>query len=294
MEEMQTTEQYVQANTDTDTSEVIIVDNTTNYPVEKPNPLDVLIKTFGDLLLQNDDFNYNIVRSSAERVTDEFDIDDHLDMDDLAEKVTYSISISDLAESVGEEMDMSDLAEHVIDRMDYSDLASDLTDHIDFSYEIDRHLDIADKAFDLLSDYNPENTCSLGDQFTQAIARALQYMMENEDNENYEVIKFLMNRNAIVMERVVDSDKNVVEENIVAAEGEVFRNDDANLTDAGNFVPSEIPATNVQEHAIEAMKRVVHEVLASYVPNYNDDPYMKIRLEAKAFDTFSDYMHGKW
>jgi len=294
MEEMQTTEQYVQANTDTDTSEVIIVDNTTNYPVEKPNPLDVLIKTFGDLLLENDDFNYNIVRSSAERVTDTFDIDDHLDMDDLAEKVTYSMSISDLAESVVEEMDMGNLADNVLESIDYSDLASDLTDHIDFAYEVDRHVDVADKAYDLLSDYNPSNTCSLGDQFTQAIARALGYMMENEDNENYEVIKFLMNRNAIVMERVVDSDKNVVEENIVAAEGEVFRNDDANLTDAENFVPSEIPATNVQEHAIEAMKRVVHEVLASYVPTYADDPYMKIRLEAKAFDTFTDYMNGKW
>ena len=294
MEEMQTAEQYVQANTDTNTSEVIIVDNTANYPVEKPNPLDVLMKTFGELLLENQDFNYNIVRSAAERVHDDFDIDHYLDVKELAEKVSESMSMSDLAESVIDEIDISDLTDDVLQRMDYSDLASDLTDHIDFSYEIDRHLDIADKAYDLLSDYNPENTCSLGDQFTQAIARALQHMMDNEDNENYEVIKFLMNRNAIVMERVVDSDRNVVEENIVAAEGEVFRNDDTNLTDAENFVPSEIPATNVQEHAIEALKRVVHEVLASYVPTYNDDPYMKIRLEAKAFDTFTDYMNGKW
>ena len=246
------------------------------------------INSLSDLLLEHDDFNYNIVRSAAERVNDDFDIDNHLDLDEITHHVQHNLDRYDLASDLEDYLDYDDIATKAIREMDMSEVASEVRDYFSVEEEING------QAEKLLNDYDPSNSCTIGLEFTKAIARALQHMTENSDNEDYEVIQFLMNRNAIVMERVVDSDRNVVEENILAAEGEVFRNDDSNLTNPETFVPSQIPATNVQEHAIEALKRVVHEVFASYIPTYANDPFMKVRLEAKAFDTFTDYMNGKW
>lgn len=289
MEEMQTAEQYVQANTEITITEI---DPNTGEPIMTEKPEEKAFTKFvsglTDLLLEHDDFNYNIVRSAAERVTDDFDIEDHLDIDEVRIKVQENLDMYDLASDLEDYFDYDDIATKTIREMDMSEVASEVRDYFSVEEEIDGY---ADK---LLNDYDPTNGCGLGAAFTNAVAKAVTHMFENSEDENFEVMQFLMNRNAIVMERLVDSDRNVVEENILAAEGETFRNDDNNLTDAENFVPSEIPATNVQEHAIEALKRVVHEVFSSYIPSYANDPFMKVRLEAKAFDTFTDYMNGKW
>ncbi len=289
MEEMQTTEQYVQANTEITITEI---DPNTGDPIMTEKPEEKAFTKFlnglSDLLLEHDDFNYNIVRSAAELVTDDFDIEDHFDIDEVRIKVQENLDMYDLASDLGDYLDYDDIATKAIREMDMSEVASEVRDYFSVEEEIDSY---ADK---LLNDYDPTNGCGLGAAFTNAVAKAVSHMFENSEDENFEVMQFLMNRNAIVMERVVDSDRNVVEENIIAAEGQTFRNDDNNLTNPETFVPSEIPATNVQEHAIEALKRVVHEVFASYIPTYNDDPFMKVRLEAKAFDTFTDYMNGKW
>lgn len=251
----------------------------TEQPEEKA--FSKFLNGLSDLLLEHNDFNYNIVRSAAERVTEDFDIDNHLDLDEITNYVQNNLDRYDLASDLEDYLDYDDIANKAIREMDMSEVAGEVRDYFSVEEEINS------QAEKLLNDYDPSNGCTIGLEFTKAIARALQHMTENSENEDYEVIQFLMNRNAIVVERTVDSDRNVVEETVV-------ENNDANLTNPETFVPSEIPATNVQEHAIEALKRVVHEVFASYIPTYANDPYMKIRLETKAFDTFTDYMNGKW
>lgn len=274
MEEMQNINEWVEANTNTTSSEVVM--ESTENTTASINPFDVFMSSLSDLLLNNDDFTYQMIRQSSDYVNDNLDYDDigenvlgTMDMKEFASEVSEYIDMTELAKNVSYNIDLSDLAYDVKQYMDMDDLASSVQEHLDIAETI------SDEAYSLLGNYSPGNGCSLGDAFTDAIKNAIEYLIRNNDD----VINKIRNTSTGVSAGPVEiSDEQ----------------SDNTLTDSENAITPAIAPVTVQDHAIEALKRVVHEVLASYVPNYSSDPFMKIRIEAKSFDVFTDYMNGKW
>jgi len=262
-----------------ETGEPIVSDNTGNQTFTS------FINNLSDLLLDHDDFNYNIVRSAAERVEDDFDIDKHLDTDELTISVQQNLDMYDLANSLEDYLDYDEMANKVIREMDFSEVASETRAYLDIEDDID------DRANYLLNDYNPESTCSTGDAFTKAIAKALGYMMENSEEEEFEVMQFLMNRNAIVVEKTVDSDRNVVTE-AVLENNQQESSYEAALVQTGTdengvAIISEMKVPN-DDFIYNLMKRIVNDLLSEYVSSFDTDPFMRIRMEAKAFDIYHE------
>jgi len=262
-----------------ETGEPIVSDNTGNQTFTS------FINNLSDLLLDHDDFNYNIVRSAAERVEDDFDIDKHLDTDELTISVQQNLDMYDLANSLEDYLDYDEMANKVIREMDFSEVASETRAYLDIEDDID------DRANYLLNDYNPESTCSTGDAFTKAIAKALGYMMENSEEEEFEVMQFLMNRNAIVVEKTVDSDRNVVTEAVLENNQQESSYEAAlvrtGTDENGVAVISEMKVPN-DDFIYNLMKRIVNDLLSEYVSSFDTDPFMRIRMEAKAFDIYHE------
>lgn len=275
-----------------ETGEPIMSENTENTTFTS------FVNSLSDLLLNHDDFNYNIVRSAAERVDDDFDIDKHIDLDEVRINVQENLDMYDLANSLEDYLDYDEMANKVIRELDFSEVASETKAYLDIEDDID------DRANYLLNSYDPESTCSTGNAFTQAIAKALQYMMYNSEQEEFEVMQFLMNRNAIVVERTVDSDRNVVAETVVennqqeddyeVADLHVDDNDgyEAALVQTGTdengvAVMSEMKVPN-DDFIYNLMKRIVNDLLSEYVSSFDTDPFMRIRMEAKAFDIYHE------
>ena len=262
-----------------ETGEPIVSDNTGNQTFTS------FINNLSDLLLDHDDFNYNIVRSAAERVEDDFDIDKHLDTDELTISVQQNLNMYDLANSLEDYLDYDEMANKVIREMDFSEVASETRAYLDIEDDID------DRANYLLNDYNPESTCSTGDAFTKAIAKALGYMMENSEEEEFEVMQFLMNRNAIVVEKTVDSDRNVVTEAVLENNQQESSYEAAlvrtGTDENGVAVISEMKVPN-DDFIYNLMKRIVNDLLSEYVSSFDTDPFMRIRMEAKAFDIYHE------
>lgn len=109
---------------------------------------------------------------------------DNFDYDILSSKVKDEIDMSSLASDIMDEMDTDDLAEKLIDNLNMRDLAKALSDNITISDYIDteqiavdaaEQLDIEDKIKDLLENYNPLNSCDLGNSATTAIINAIRY-----------------------------------------------------------------------------------------------------------------------
>lgn len=262
-----------------ETGEPIVSDNTGNQTFTS------FINNLSDLLLNHDDFNYNIVRSAAERVEDDFDIDKHLDTDELTISIQQNLDMYDLANSLQDYLDYSEMADKVIRELDFSEVASEAREYLNIEDDID------DRAHYLLNQYDPESTCSTGEAFTKAIAKALQYMMENSEEEEFEVMQFLMNRNAIVVEKTVDSDRNVVTETVLENNQQESSYEAAlvqtGTDENGVAVMSEMKVPN-DDFIYTLMKRIVNDLLSEYVSSFNTDPFMRIRMEAKAFDIYHE------
>lgn len=275
MEEMQNTNEWVQANTNTTGSEVVM--NTASNVSNDESPLGKLMGALGDLLLNNDDFTYQMMRQSCDYVNE------NIDLSEVDASSLVSTLHEEIKDSVLDELDYSRIVDSVHDDIDYREIArmvsDDYIDIYDIADRASEHIDGSNIAYELLREYSPTAICSTGQIFTATIKCAVEHLI-NTDSDFANIVRG-NNQNTSVTA--------VEEINEIIDNGS-----DSELTDVENLIPSGIPAVTVQDHAIEALKRVVHEVLASYVPNYSSDPFMKIRVEAKSFDTFTDYMNGKW
>lgn len=109
---------------------------------------------------------------------------DNFDYDTLSSKVKDEIDMSSLASDVVDEIDTDDLADKVIENMDMKNLARALSDSISISDYIDteqivvdaaEQLDIDNKVHTLLEQYNPVNSCDLGNSATKAMINAIRY-----------------------------------------------------------------------------------------------------------------------
>jgi len=252
------------------------------------------MNSLSDLLLNHDDFEYNIVRCASERMSDAFDISEHLDTDFISKQVIENIDLSDLASELEEHIDYDNLASKTVYEIDYGDLAAEVDSYIDYrsvAERIEESINFFSVAEGLLSDYDPDNSCTTGNAFTRAIARALEYMMENSEEEEFEVMQSLMNRNAIVVERTVDSDRNVVTETVLENNQQESSYEAAlvqtGTDENGVAVMSEMKVPN-DDFIYTLMKRIVNDLLSEYVSSFDTDPFMRIRMEAKAFDIYHE------
>ncbi len=109
---------------------------------------------------------------------------DNFNYDTLSSKVRDEIDMSSLASDVVDEIDTDDLADKVIENMNMKDLARALSDSITIGDYIDTEqiavdaadqLDIDNKVHSLLEQYNPANSCDLGNSATKAMVNAIRY-----------------------------------------------------------------------------------------------------------------------
>ena len=105
---------------------------------------------------------------------------DNFDYDTLSSKVRDEMDMSSLASDVVDEMDSDDL----IEKIDMDDLARSFKDQIDISDYIDTdqiaseaadQIDVDNKVHTLLEQYNPANSCDLGNSATKAMINAIRY-----------------------------------------------------------------------------------------------------------------------
>jgi hypothetical protein len=235
------------------------------------NRIQASISIDGDVLK-----NYvnNIVDQNKSDIIDELhdSVLDDLDYDKIIRSVNDDISYSDIAElvwdeyldadyiadKVEEKIDYSALADFVVDRLDMSDIASNVQEYIDFD----------EGALILLNQYDPGNTCSLGHAFTGAIADAIKHLV----NTNHYVIDLIRDSNPVVDE----DDDNRLEDKTIEPE----------MVVDGTIVPE--PQIVAEPDMYEVLKRVVNELISQYVSTFDSDPFMRIRMEAKAFDIYHE------
>jgi len=235
------------------------------------NRIQASISIDGDVLK-----NYvnNIVDQNKSDIIDELhdSVLDDLDYDKIIRSVNDDISYSDIAElvwdeyldadyiadKVEEKIDYSALADFVVDRLDMSDIASNVQEYIDFD----------EGALILLNQYDPGNTCSLGHAFTGAIADAIKHLV----NTNHYVIDLIRDSNPVVDE----DDDNRLEDKTIEPE----------MVVDGTIVPE--PQIVAEPDMYEVLKRVVNELISQYVLTFDSDPFMRIRMEAKAFDIYHE------
>lgn len=287
MEEMQNTSEWVQANNYTEGSSITSQENEVtenDSRLEASIYIDsaVMQEYVNEIIEDGKDDIINALRDVAVSEIQEA-VMDEIDYDKIAESVLDDISYSDIAREVADDyLDIDDIVEKVNRNIDYADLASEVSDYIDLddiSERVRSDIDLEDTAYDLLNSYTPANACSLGKKFTEAIADAIGYLIETDDD----VIARIRNYDPTVSNMTDEQVQEEVSSNVEApAETQVTAEDET------------IPAVTIQDHCIEALKKVVSEVLSAYVPSLESDPYMRIRLEAKSFDTFTEHMTGKW
>jgi hypothetical protein len=209
---------------------------------------DIVVDELHDSILEDIDYN-KIVRA----------VNDDISYSDIAEVVWDEyLDADDIADKVEEKIDYSALADFVVDRLDMSDIASNVQEYIDFD----------EGALILLNQYDPGNTCSLGHAFTGAIADAIKHLV----NTNHHVIDLIRDWNPVVAE----GDDNRLEDKTIEPE----------MVTNGTIVPE--PQIVAEPDMYEVLKRVVNELISQYVSTFDSDPFMRIRMEAKAFDIYHE------
>lgn len=94
-----------------------------------------------------------------------------IDLDDLKSELLDVIDPSDLVDLI----DLSDLADSVSGYLDMDQLVSDAMDNQNFGDYITQ-----DSLYDLMTQYDPNNGCSLGIKVTDMVSEAIRYLLTKE------------------------------------------------------------------------------------------------------------------
>lgn len=94
-----------------------------------------------------------------------------IDLDDLKSELLDVIEASDLVDLI----DLSDLADSVSGYLDMDQLVSDAMDNQNFGDYITQ-----DSLYDLMTQYDPNNGCSLGIKVTDMVSEAIRYLLTKE------------------------------------------------------------------------------------------------------------------
>ena len=126
-----------------------------------------------------DEFDMRVLACDLAEEIDTDDLIEKIDMDDLLEKIDMDdlvnkIDIDDLARSFKNQIDISDY-------IDTDQIASEAADQID----------VENKIHTLLNDYNPSNSCGVGNAATKAMINAIRFDIMNHlygrDKSNVDV-----------------------------------------------------------------------------------------------------------
>jgi len=284
MEEMQSTTAWVQANNYTEGSSITSQENEMTEQ-NVPDTMKSLQDIIADFVIKTGGFN-NLVESKVDDVIGDINFDDHIDYQHIAEKVNENLDLREIASEVNDYIDVDDLASSVVHEIDYSDLASNVSDYLDMddiSFNVRSDIDFNDAAFDLLNQYDPTRSCSTGDKFTEAVAKAIGYLIET---------------NALVIGRLRSYDATVSNMTDEQVQEEVASNDgyeaslyQSGVAENGAAIMSEMKIPN-DDFIYNLLKRVVNDLVSQYVPTFNTDQFMRIRMEAKAFDIYNEMKEG--
>ena len=293
MEEMQNTTDWVQANNYTEGSSINSQESEMTEQ-NVPDTMKSLQEIIADFVIKTGNFNA-LVGASVESAVDEIDFDNHFDYQYVAEKVSENLDISDIArevtdyldmEEIANNLDVDDIAREVVGEIDYSDLASNISDYIDvddISFHVRADIDFTEAAADLLGQYDPTGSCSTGDLFTKSIAKAIAHLISIDDD----VIARLRNYDPAVSNMTDEQ----VQEQVASNDGYEAALYQSGVAEDGVAIVSEMKIPN-DDFIYNLLKRVVSEVVSAYVPTFNDDPFMRIRMEAKAFDIYNEMKEG--
>lgn len=287
MEEMQNTSEWIQANNYTEGSSITSQENEVT---ENDSRLEASI--YIDSGVMQEYVNEIIENEKGDIITALRDVAvsevqdavmDEIDYNKIAESVLDDISYSDIAREVAEDyLDIDDIVEKVNMNIDYSDLASEVSDYLDLddiSERVRSDIDLEDTAYDLLNSYTPANACSLGKKFTEAIADAIGYLIETDDD----VIARIRNYDPTVSNMTDEQ----VQEEAASNDGYEATLYQSGVAENGAAIMSEMKIPN-DDFIYNLLKRVVNDLVGQYVPTFTDDPFMRIRMEAKAFDIYNE------
>jgi len=280
MEEMQNTNEWVQANNYVEGSSITSQEN----EMTEENAADTmksLQDVIADFVINTGGFK-NVVAAKVNDAIDDIDFGDHFDYQYVAEKVNENLDLREIASEVNDYLDLDDIASSVVHEIDYSELASNVSDYLDMddiSFNVRSDIDFNDAAFDLLNQYDPTRDCTTGDKFTEAVAKAIGYLIET---------------NALVIGRLRSYDATVSNMTDEQVQEEVASNDgyeaalyQSGVAEDGVAIMSEMKIPN-DDFIYNLLKRVVNDLVSQYVPTFNTDQFMRIRMEAKAFDIYHE------
>jgi hypothetical protein len=280
MEEMQNTTEWVQANNYVEGSSITSQESEMTEQ-NVPDTMKSLQDVIADFVINTGGFK-NVVAAKVNDAIGDIDFGDHFDYQDVAEKVNENLDLREIASEVNDYLDLDDIASSVVHEIDYSELASNVSDYIDMddiSFNVRSDIDFNDAAFDLLNQYDPTRDCTTGDKFTEAVAKAIGYLIET----NALVIGRLRSYDATVSNMTDEQ----VKEEAVSNDGHEAALYQSGVAEDGVAIMSEMKIPN-DDFIYNLLKRVVNDLVSQYVPTFNTDQFMRIRMEAKAFDIYHE------
>lgn len=146
-----------------------------------------------DKFVQSIEEKLDLLDKIEEEVADKFDtiFEDTLD-DKLSQKITDEVN--NVVNDIIDDRIESKVGSEVEHYMQYEfDMNMAVQDAINDSDVNDK---IADQIDDLLRTYNPGVTCSVGDKFTKAVAKAIDFIFEEQDEQT--------NRLALLIKDAID------------------------------------------------------------------------------------------
>lgn len=284
MDEMQNVTAWVQANSYTEGSSITSQENEMTEQ-NVPDTMKSLQDIIADFVIKTSNFK-DVVAAEIDGAIDDIDFDNHFDYQYVAEKVNENLDLREIASEVNDYLDTDDIASNVVDVIDYSELARNVSDYIDMddiSFNVRSDIDFNDAAYDLLNQYDPTRSCTTGDKFTEAVAKAIGHLIETD---------------ALVIGRLRSYDATVSNMTDEQVQEEVASNDgyeaalyQSGVADNGAAIMSEMKIPD-NDFIYNLLKRVVNDLVGQYVPAFTDDPFMRIRMEAKAFDIYNEMKEG--
>jgi hypothetical protein len=146
-----------------------------------------------DRFVQTIEEKLDIVDKIEEQVADKFDtiFEDTLD-DKLSEKITDEVNnvVNDIIDDRIESKVGSEVEHYMQYEFDMNSAVQDAISDSDISTQIFDQID------DLLKTYNPGVACSVGDKFTKAVANAIHFIFEEQDEQT--------NRLSLLIKNAID------------------------------------------------------------------------------------------
>ena len=108
------------------------------------------------------------------------------DSDNITETIEEVIANTDFDETITNWMDSNFSFAEYLEKEDLSDYIDydDLADKIDIDFKLRDAIsdhDFGDEAQNLLDSYNPDNSCNLGQSFTDSIQKAIEFLLKTSD-----------------------------------------------------------------------------------------------------------------